>query len=242
MANPKYLKLDANLYESPLGCELLERFGCDGIGFYTYLLCAIRHNGYHITVDAGFTQRAAAKLHISVDKLRQIFALLMEHKAFDQTLYRTLRVLTSEEIQQEYFRRTKKAGTPPIWLISCGTSRQVQEIILPESFSLLLDQTVREWLRYKRERGESYTETGLRALIREIESHRLAHGDEKICGLINYSMSNSYQGIPWDRLERGVYPGKPVTQNRSAVTAGSSIDKNELQDLINQQFFGKKTG
>lgn len=63
-----------------------------------------------------------------------------------------------------------------------------------------------EWIRYKTERKEGYKETGLRTLLRRIESNTQAFGEEAIIQLIDDSMASDWKGIIFDRLGKQAQP------------------------------------
>lgn len=68
-------------------------------------------------------------------------------------------------------------------------------------FSPELDEVVREWVKYKIEKRQGYKSTGLCKLLTQIENNVSRYGEEKVINLINYCMSQNWQGIIWDRLE-----------------------------------------
>lgn len=84
---------------------------------------------------------------------------------------------------------------------------------------------MREWLTYKAERKDDYTEQGLKSLLRRIENKYLEHkkDDTAICELIDESMANNWKGIIFDRL-------KPPTDTKSQ----SSAPKNGYDDFMAQ--------
>lgn len=58
-----------------------------------------------------------------------------------------------------------------------------------------------EWLQYKTERRESYKETGLKTLLRQVDKSTKQYGDQEICDLIDLSMSGGWKGIAFDKLK-----------------------------------------
>lgn len=62
---------------------------------------------------------------------------------------------------------------------------------------------VGDWLRYKRERRENYKPMGLKSLLTSVRKQAWQYGDEAVISLIDQSMAANYQGIIWDKLERG---------------------------------------
>ena len=96
-----------------------------------------------------------------------------------------------------------------------------------------LRSKLEEWLQYKAERQEFYKSTGLRSFISEVKKRQKQCTDGEICDLIDFCMSNGWKGIIWDKLS--AEKNKPV-KSRVADTAGSSIDKNKLDEFIDSQF------
>lgn len=62
--------------------------------------------------------------------------------------------------------------------------------------------SIKEWLEYKQERKEKYTETGLEKLLNKIDKQVDIYGQQPIIDLIEECMSNNYQGIIWDKLKK----------------------------------------
>lgn len=75
------------------------------------------------------------------------------------------------------------------------------ERLLPEyNIPELLQSKMREWLTYKTERKESYTEVGMKALLRKVENNQLNYSEQAVCTLIDDCMANNWKGIIFDRL------------------------------------------
>ena len=62
--------------------------------------------------------------------------------------------------------------------------------------------TVKEWLAYKHERRFVYKETGLQVLLRTIREKELQYGQTWVIKAIENSISNGWQGISWDAMEK----------------------------------------
>lgn len=75
-------------------------------------------------------------------------------------------------------------------------------LICDFSISEPLKEKISEWLTYKAEKKQPYKETGLKSLLRKIESKEQEFGSVAIIDLIDECMSRNYQGIIWDRLQR----------------------------------------
>lgn len=84
---------------------------------------------------------------------------------------------------------------------------QVYERLNEEEFmfSFVMDEKIREWLKYKSERKESYKETGLHSLLKQIEKHRQQYGEAAMVDLIDKCMSSGWKGIIFDLLAKGNY-------------------------------------
>ena len=58
-----------------------------------------------------------------------------------------------------------------------------------------------EWLAYKKEKGQNYKETGLRAMLTQIQKAAEQYGTDAVVDIIHTSMSSNYTGIVFDRLQ-----------------------------------------
>ena len=90
-----------------------------------------------------------------------------------------------------------KKKSPPVPWDECD------ELSKAKGFSPQLEQSVLEWLKYKRERGDSYNPTGLASLLTQIKNAENAYGAAAVAEVIAYSMGNMYMGIVFDRLKKG---------------------------------------
>lgn len=86
--------------------------------------------------------------------------------------------------------------------------------LLPDyNLSEELKGKMAEWLTYKMERKESYKETGLKSLLRQVEKHAMQYGDYAVCELIDLCMSSGWKGIIFDKLKEK--PSGPVHQKQT---------------------------
>jgi predicted phage replisome organizer len=69
----------------------------------------------------------------------------------------------------------------------------------------LLSETLKakmiEWVTYKAERKDFYTEQGMKALLRQVENNRINYDEGSVVNLIDECMSNNYKGIIFDKLK-----------------------------------------
>ncbi len=73
----------------------------------------------------------------------------------------------------------------------------------------ILEAALEDWRRYKAERGQPYTATGLEALRGQAAQEAGKHGAEAVASVILESMANGYAGIAWSRLETKADKAKP---------------------------------
>lgn len=64
-----------------------------------------------------------------------------------------------------------------------------------------LAAAVEDWLAYKREKRQSYKDTGLKAFLTQVKNNADRYGDDAVIAVMQQSMSNGYQGVTWDKLK-----------------------------------------
>lgn len=82
-----------------------------------------------------------------------------------------------------------------------ATREKAAPVDLENIFSPYLAEKVRDWLQYKKERRETYKETGLKSLITEIKHNAEKYGDTAVADLINTCMAAGYRGIIFQKLK-----------------------------------------
>ena len=70
-------------------------------------------------------------------------------------------------------------------------------------FSPAMIAKVDEWLDYKKEKRQPYKPTGLKSLITQIQKQVDRHGEGAVIQLMDGCMAANYQGIIWDKLDKG---------------------------------------
>lgn len=80
--------------------------------------------------------------------------------------------------------------------------KSATEIVKDRNLDPQLEEKVLEWLKYKAERKEGYKETGLNALITEIQNNADEYGINPVIKCINKSMGSNYKGIIFDGLKK----------------------------------------
>ena len=66
----------------------------------------------------------------------------------------------------------------------------------------LLRGKIEEWLEYKLQRKEKYTERGFKSLLTQIQNNCELYGDDNIVSLIDECMASNYKGIIFEKLEK----------------------------------------
>lgn len=78
----------------------------------------------------------------------------------------------------------------------------------------LLD-TVKEWMEYKDQKkpktANQYAEKGMKGFLSKVISQSEQYGIQSVIQVINDSVSNNYQGVTWDKIEKT----KPSSKGRS---------------------------
>lgn len=79
----------------------------------------------------------------------------------------------------------------------------LDELLVGRAVGQKVREALVEWVDYKaKEKGQTYKELGLRALITQAVNYSATYGAEAVCRVIRESMANQYKGIVWDRLEK----------------------------------------
>lgn len=114
MARPQkkgldYFPFDVDFFSDKKIKRLRSRFGTDGISVYIYLLCEIYRSGYYIDYDEDLIYDISDELNISEHATTQIMNYLLSRSLFNDTLAKSVKVLTAASIQRRY-QEAKKGG------------------------------------------------------------------------------------------------------------------------------------
>lgn len=80
-------------------------------------------------------------------------------------------------------------------------------IFLISNFNYLKDRgllrgKIEEWLEYKNQRKDYYTERGFKSFLTQIQNNCEKYGDKSVIELIDECMANNYKGIVFEKLEK----------------------------------------
>ena len=77
----------------------------------------------------------------------------------------------------------------------------------PCDFSPALSEAFIDWIVYKKERRESYKETGYKNLVTQVRKSATTYGDTAVIEQIRNSIASGYRGITFDRLKKNAQSG-----------------------------------
>ena len=98
----------------------------------------------------------------------------------------------SKKVRREEIKKRVSKDTP---------KETPEDIISQYDFSEAMVIKIREWLKYKSERRETYKSTGLTALLNRVSQRSGEYGENPVMALMDESMANGWRGIIWDRLK-----------------------------------------
>lgn len=110
---------------------------------------------------------------------------------------------TLEEYKEDKEKKNTRKDTPPLPPKGgAGKSRQeeIKEIWQRYSFSPQLQEAVKAWGAYKKEKRQEYKPQGLKTLLNEIQSNAVKYGDDAVISVINKSMTSNWAGLFFDKL------------------------------------------
>lgn len=82
------------------------------------------------------------------------------------------------------------------------TSNNFNELIDSKNFGNELKNSIKDWLEYKKEKKEPYTEMGFKKLLTQIENNVNSYGENNVIRVIDESMACNYKGILFTKLEK----------------------------------------
>ena len=97
-----YFPFEVSFFSDKKIKRLRARYGNDGVMVYVYLLCEIYRNGYYIDYDDDLLLDISDELNIAENTTRQILNYLLSRSLFDDTLAKSVKVLTAKSVQLRY--------------------------------------------------------------------------------------------------------------------------------------------
>lgn len=103
-----YFPFDVSFFSDKKIKRLRAKYGNDGVMVYIYLLCEIYRNGYYIDYDGDLILDISDELNITENSTMQIMNYLLSRSLFDDTLAKSVKVLTAKSIQLRYQEAVRK--------------------------------------------------------------------------------------------------------------------------------------
>lgn len=135
-----YFPFDVDFFSDKKIKRLRARFGTDGIAVYMYLLCEIYRNGYYIEYDEDLILDISDELGLPEGSTTQIMNYLLSRSLLDDTLAKSVKVLTATSIQRRY-QEAKKGSKRDVvvnrsyWLLQKNETNSVVKLYPDENKS-----------------------------------------------------------------------------------------------------------
>lgn len=76
-----------------------------------------------------------------------------------------------------------------------NTNNDYVDILQCYNFSNIVKDSITKWLIYKKEKKQTYKDTGLNTLLKKLEKHIAEKGEQSVIDSIEYSIANNWSGI-----------------------------------------------
>lgn len=111
------------------------------------------------------------------------------------------------------------------------------KLIDEQHFSPEVTNALKDWVMYKKEKGQRYGTVGFRTLLAKTEEMITEYGDDAVKATVVLSIANGYTGIAWDKI------GK-VSSRKKAPAAGNRFNnfpqRDNDYDNIEKQLLGAR--
>lgn len=136
----EWFPFDVNFFRNKNIRVIRGRYGGEGVEFLLYLYCLVHDDGFYSIIDDDFYFIAATDLGHSYEKIGQMLNFFLKRSLFDETLFKTDKVLTSRRIQRQFQDLVK--------------SRK-QAVEIDEKFWLLSEDETRSCIKVTHKEGKS---------------------------------------------------------------------------------------
>lgn len=107
--------------------------------------------------------------------------------------------------------KANQTVTKPKPNVNVNVNDNVNDLLSSSTLSDSVKDKARDWINYKKERRETYKDTGLRSLLTQISNKEKEFGSKAVVDVIDLSMSNGWKGIIWDRMPKNTPTMTPNT-------------------------------
>lgn len=241
-----WLKLHRQILENPIVMK-----DSDHLAVWIYLLLNATHKEYpaifkgeKITLQPGqlLTGRKAIsdKLSIQESKVKRILTSFETDQQIDRQRGNKNSLISivqwdkyQERDQQNDQQMTSKRPASDQQVTTNKNVKNIKNvkksIYIPDlsEFSPLLQEGINEWITYKGERKEGYTDTGLKAWIGQIRNKAKTYEDKVIVDVIRRSMASQYKGVVWDWLKDAPKKQGKYKEYREEVKVVDTLSEKE---------------
>lgn len=106
----QYFPISVDFYEDDIVYLLVSDYGLESVSVLLKLICKIYKNGYYLEWDDKACKifKGTFPSKYSFTELQSIINLLVNENYFDKTMYEKYHILTSKEIQNQFFSATQR--------------------------------------------------------------------------------------------------------------------------------------
>lgn len=200
------------------------------IGKYITLLC-LQHQIGHLSED---DMKSICEVYIP--HIYSKFDIDSDGKYFNNRL-------EIEGIKRAKYTESRRANRQKKTYVKHMENENVNEniniFINNNNYSNSLKNIITDWLDYKVEKNDNYTEKGFKSLLTQIKNNISKFGEEKVIEVINNSMASNYKGIIWNKLNSNNYQNnrfletKPEWFDKEIKSEQASKEEiSEIEDLL----------
>ena len=133
-----------------------------------------------------------------------------------------------EKSREEKEKILEKKAASPI------RGKSAVEFIEEMQFGSEVTEALKDWVKYKIEKGRGYGAVGLRKLLEHVEKMLAQYGDKAVADIIVESIASGYEGIAWANIGNGSRRKKSAAGNRFNNFPQRSYDYDELEKRMTE--------
>lgn len=218
MAEKRYywLKLKEDYFSSPKIKKLRKIAGGDTftIIYLKMQLLSVKTEGIiqYEGIEPTFEEELALKLDEDIDNVALTLSYLISQSLVEQNEKKEYLFIEannnigsegqSAERKRRFDEKNKQAllGNASVTQvkrssISKSNSTSLSNILKEYDFSFVVEEKINEWLKYKKEKNQSYKPTGFRTFLKKIEKAILEIGEQAVLDSIDNCIASNYSGV-----------------------------------------------
>jgi len=134
-------------------------------------------------------------------------------------------IITETKTEKESKTKSKSKTTTNVVNVNVYVNKILNEYKNIKDNDLMKNK-INDWLEYKKQRKDSYTEKGLKSLLSRIDNLLNDYEEQEIIELIDNSIVNNWKGIIWDNLK---------TKNKKTKEPSWFKDKTETEEMTKEE-------